>query len=157
VERIDDLPRTAPRRRPHRPSRETAPARPDRPVVEKLSRLFPVVVLVGIAWALGWGTDGSISAHDWLPYALLGSLVLSGALVAGGRVRPSRQCALALGALVAYAGWVALSIAWAPIQSLARDEALLVLLYAMTLAVALLTLRTADDRLYAGGAVALGA
>jgi hypothetical protein len=156
VERIDDVPRTAVRSRSRRPGREALPTQPDRPLAEQFSRLFPVVVMVGIAWALAWQTDGSIAAHDWLPYALLGSLVLSGALLAGGRVRPNRLCGAAL-LIVDYAAFVALSIAWAPIQSLARDEALLVLLYAMTLAVALLTLRTADDRLYAGGVVALGA
>ena len=40
----------------------------------------------------------------------------------------------ALAALVALAGWEAISISWSAVPSLARDEALLTLFYAVVLA-----------------------
>jgi O-antigen ligase/polysaccharide polymerase Wzy-like membrane protein len=135
----------------------SAASQPERPLADQLARLFPVAVVLGIAWVLSWRTLGSIAAHDWLPYALLTAIVLAGALFSGTRARPNRQGVAALGALLGLAAFMALSIAWAPLPSLARDQALLVLLYAVALAVALLTVRTSDDRLFATGAVAFGA
>src|SRR5581483_868685 len=55
-----------------------------------------------------------------------------------------------LGLLAAYAAFCALSLTWAPLPSLARDEALLVLFYVVALAVGLASLRTPDD-LFLGG------
>ena len=58
--------------------------------------------------------------------------------------------------LVAFAVWTAVSAAWSPAPSLARDDGLLALLYAVCLLTALLTLRSAADRLVATVVVVLG-
>jgi O-antigen ligase len=106
-------------------------------------------VVVGVAWALAWATNGSIDAGDWLPYALIVCLVLAAALVSGIAVAPDRLPLLASVLLVGFGLWTAVSIAWSPLPSLARDDALLVLLYAGAFLVPMLTLRTQTERLLA--------
>jgi O-antigen ligase len=92
---------------------------------------------------------GSIAARDWLPYAL-GLLLVAGVLLlAGGAARPPRAALVGVAGLLGLAAWSAASIAWSPSRALARDEALLVLLYATALLLAPLSLRTAADRLHA--------
>ena len=104
---------------------------------------------------LAWREDGSIERANWLGYALLAGLVGAVAVAAGGALGGR----LALGgclALVGLAGWDALSLSWSPAPALARDEALLVLLYALVLATPLVTIRTRADRLLVSGVVAAG-
>jgi O-antigen ligase/polysaccharide polymerase Wzy-like membrane protein len=98
---------------------------------------------------MAWVEHGSIDAGDWLGYAALGALVLAMILFSGAAVRPSRRALIGLGFIIALAGWAALSSLWSPVPSLARDEALLTLFYAIAFAVPLLTLRSAADRLAA--------
>jgi len=126
-------------------------------VAGQLLRVLPVAIVAADVWLLAWRDYGSIDAGDWLPYALLASLVLASSLVAVSIGRPSRLAAAALAALVALAALDALSIAWSPVPSLARDEALLVLFYAAAFAIAGLTVKTAADRAYALSALAAGA
>jgi hypothetical protein len=117
------------------------------------ARVLPTALLAAAAWALAWMATGSTSGPDWLPYAFLGALLLAVVLISGA-VRPTKTELVALGALVALAGWEALSIVWSAVPPLARDEAFLTLFYAVALLVPLLTLRTAADRLLATACVA---
>jgi O-Antigen ligase len=111
--------------------------------------VLPTAVVVGVAWALAWRTNGSIAGSDWLPYALVVAVVLGAALFAGIAVRPGHLPLLAAALLVGFGLWTAVSIAWSPLPSLARDDALLALLYAGAFLTPLLTLRTQADRLLA--------
>src|SRR5881394_2257283 len=121
---------------------------------ETTVRVVPTATLAACAWALTWVATGSIDASDWLPYALFAGLLAAVVLFAAVAPRPAARELVALGALLALAGWVALSLAWSAVPSLARDEALLTLFYAVALIVPLATLRTAADRLYAAACVA---
>jgi hypothetical protein len=112
-------------------------------------RVIPLAALVGSVWAMAWVQHGSIEAGDWLGYAVLGALVLATVLISGSASRPGRGTLLGLGFLVALACWAALSSFWSPVPSLARDEGLLTVFFAIAFAVPLLTLRTAADRLAA--------
>ena len=127
------------------------------------ARVLPTAALAAAAWALAWIATGSTSSADWLPYAFLGALLLAVVLLSGA-ARPDRTELVAVGALVALAGWESVSIAWSAVPPLARDEALLTLFYAIAFVVPLVTLRTAGDRLLAttsvaavAGVLALGA
>jgi hypothetical protein len=115
---------------------------------------LPTAALAAAAWALTWLATGSTRAPDWLPYAFLAALLLAVVLLSGASARPHPRELAALGALAGLAAWEALSISWSAVPSLARDEALLTLVYAIALLVPLLTLRTSADRLLATAAVA---
>src|SRR6266480_1096874 len=121
---------------------------------ETAVRVLPTAALAACAWALTWVDTGSINAADWLPYALFAGLLAAVVLVAGAAPRPRTGELLALGALVGLAGWETLSLTWSAVPSLARDEALLTLFYAVALLVPLATLRSAVERLYASACVA---
>ena len=114
-----------------------------------LVRAVPVAALVGVSWALAWDTSGSIRASDWLPYAVVVTLVLAAVLLAGAAVLPARLPLAAALLLIAFAAWTAASAAWSPVPSLARDDGLLALFYAIAFLTPLVTLRTAADRLVA--------
>jgi hypothetical protein len=118
------------------------------------ARVLPAAALAAAAWALAWVATGSTASPDWLPYAFLAGLLLAVVLATGSAVRPTSRELWAFGALVALAGWEALSISWSAVPDLARDEALLTLFYAISFLLPLLTLRTAGDRLFASAAVA---
>src|SRR5919198_5515530 len=117
-------------------------------------RVLPTAGLAAGAWGLAWLATGSTASPDWLPYAFLAGLLLAVVLVSGAAGRPSARELWALAALVALAGWTAISIAWSAVPHLARDEALMTLFYGLAFLVPLLTLRTAGDRLFASAAVA---
>jgi hypothetical protein len=119
--------------------------------VGTLSRLLPAVLLLGATWLLAWQKGGSIAAADWLPEAILAALLLGTVLVSGAGVRPPGIALGGLAALIALAAWAAISIGWSSSPPGARDEALLTVLYAATLAVALVTLRTLRERTGAVG------
>jgi hypothetical protein len=121
------------------------------------ARVLPAAMLAAAGWALAWLANGSIRGADWLPYAFLAGLLLAVVLASGAPARPDRRELVAFTALVALAGWEALSISWSAVPPLARDEALLTLFYGIVLLVPWLTLRTAADRLLACGAVAFAA
>ena len=122
---------------------------------ETAFRVLPSVLLATTAWALAWLATGSIDAADWLPYAALAALLVLVVVFSGGARRPGRAELGALAALVALAGWEAISISWSAVPSLARDEALLTLFYAAVFLLPLLTLTGPSDRLLASAAVAL--
>ncbi len=109
-----------------------------------------------MALALAWSTSGSINASDWLSYALLVAAVLAVVLVSGHALVPERFPLLAAALLAAFGLWTAISIAWSPLPSNARDDALLCLLYAGAFLVPVLTLKSQADRLLATVVVALG-
>ena len=107
------------------------------------------MVVVGVAWALAWSTNGSIDASDWLPYSIVCAVCLVAVLVSGTAMAPSRRPWIAILLLVLFGVWTAASIAWSPLPSSARDGALLALLYAIAFATPILTLRTHADRMTA--------
>src|SRR5207253_3018983 len=90
-----------------------------------------------------------------LPYAVVLGLVVAAVALSGAALLPGRLAAAAVVSLVALAGWVALSLTWSPLPELARDEALLTALYALTLLAPLLTLGTPAER-RAAAAVVVG-
>ena len=119
-------------------------------------RALPVAVLLIVTWRLSWSEHGSIAAGDWLVYAVLVALVLATVLLSGAAVLPARAALVSLGVLVAFSAWEALSLTWSPVPSLARDEALLTLLYALVLATPLVTLRSDMERMVALGVLVAG-
>lgn len=121
---------------------------------EAALRAVPVAALVAATAGMAWLERGSIAARHWLPYAVAAGIILVG--VAIGARRPTRAAVLALGALLALAGWQALSLVWTPARSLGRDEVLLTLLYAVVFAVAAQSSRSGLDRLLAVALVGLG-
>ena len=118
------------------------------------ARVLPTAALAAAAWALAWLATGSTASPDWLPYAFLAALLLAVVVASGTAARPSARELWALAAIVALAGWAAVSISWSAVPDLARDEALLTLFYGIVFLIPLLTLRTAGDRLFASAAVA---
>lgn len=111
---------------------------------------------MAVSWVLAWDTSGSIDAAHWLGYAVLVTLVLAAVLLSGSAVRPGRLPLVSAGLLVGFSAWTALSAIWSPVPSLARDDGLLALFYAVCLLTPLVTLRAAADRLVATIAVVLG-
>src|SRR5438045_2623115 len=106
------------------------------------ARVLPTAVLAAAVLGLTWLETGSTIGADWLPYAFVAALLLAVVLVSGEPSRLHSRELVALGAIVALAGWEALSISWSAVPPLARDEALLTLFYAIALLLPLLTLRT---------------
>src|SRR5689334_430004 len=118
----------------------------------------PTVVAGLLAAGMAWREGGSILAGDWLPYAILLALLAAVVLGAGIAVTPARIAVLALAGVTGLALWTAVSTAWSPLPSAARDETLLVATYALALAVPLVTLRGRDGRTAAtAGLVAISA
>jgi O-antigen ligase len=111
---------------------------------------------VAVALTTAWVDRGSIAAADWLRYALLAALLIATVLFVGSAKRLPVLPLTAVGALCALALWSGLSAAWSPVPHLARDEALLVSLYAICLATPALTLSTDLERRIALAAVAFG-
>jgi hypothetical protein len=118
---------------------------------------LPVAVVVACAAALAWREHGSIDAGSWLPYSIALALVAATVLFTGVAAKPSRVAAIGIAGLGSLGVWAAFSLLWAPSPSLARDEGLLTLTYALALGIAVLTLWTEDRRLGALGAVAAAA
>jgi O-Antigen ligase/Tetratricopeptide repeat len=109
--------------------------------------LVPVTALAVGVLGLAWRERGSVLAEDWLAYALGAGLLLGTVLASGNALRPARAALAGLTALVGLALWTALSASWSPVPALARDEALLILFYALALSVPLLSLRSKGERL----------
>jgi O-antigen ligase len=119
------------------------------------TRLLPTAVLLAIALVLSWRERGSILGPHWVVYLAVAGLLIASLLAFGGTVRPTPLGAVAIAALVASAAWAAISIAWTPAPAAARDEALLRILYAIALAIPIVTLRRSQDRVAGAAAVAL--
>ncbi len=98
---------------------------------------------------------GSIDAGDWLIYAVFAALLLGVVAATSALSLPSSTALAGLACLVLYAGWQAITIAWSALPSLARDDALLTLFYAVVLALGL-SVRGVFDRGAVVGAVAAG-
>jgi hypothetical protein len=116
-------------------------------------RIVPTAVVSSSAFAMAWRDGGSIAASHWLPYGVLAALVLAVVLLSGAAVRPGRLALAGVAALGAVALWVAVTIAWSPVPTAARDEALLTAFYAVAFALPLVTLRTALERIAATAVV----
>ena len=111
--------------------------------------------MIAGACLLAWVETGSIDAGDWLIYAVFAALLLAVVAATSSLSLPPRAAIVGLACLVAYAGWQAVSIAWSALPSLARDDALLTLFYAVVLALGLCVRGTADRGIVVG-AVAAG-
>ena len=121
------------------------------------ARSLPSLALIAATAVLAWTETGSIEAADWLLYAIFAALLLALVLAAGAAVVPPRAALAGLAALLLLAIWQAISAAWSPLPSLARDDALLTLFYAAAFAVALLTARgRAEGLLVTAGVAAVG-
>jgi hypothetical protein len=96
--------------------------------------------------SLAWNQFGSILARDWLPYAIATALLVAGLLLSARAQRPTASAIAGLVGLLGLAGWDALSLRWSAVPELARDEALLVVFYALMFTVPLLVLRGEGDR-----------
>lgn len=105
------------------------------------------------ATATAWWTGGSIASHSWLPLSLVVAGVLAVAVAAGAVSSPGRRLLASPLLLALLAAWTAVTIAWSPSPSGARDEALLVATYALALLVPLLTGGSETGRLQAIGAI----
>ncbi|TMK90854.1 MAG: hypothetical protein E6G42_09195, partial [Actinobacteria bacterium] len=108
--------------------------------------MLPTAAFAAASALVAWRDYGSIDAADWLPYAVVLGLVVAAVALSGAALLPGRLAAAAVVSLAALAGWVALSLTWSPLPELARDEALLTALYALTLLAPLLTLGTPAER-----------
>ena len=104
-------------------------------------RFVPILLVAAAGGSLAWREYGSIAAPDWLPYAIGCALLLATLLLSGVAVRPATLAVAGLAGLLALATWAAVSLTWSPVPDLARDEALLTALYAVVLAIPLVTLR----------------
>ena len=117
-------------------------------------RFIPILLVAAAGGSLAWREYGSIAAPDWLPYAIGCALPLATLLLSGVAVRPATLAVAGLAGLLALATSAAVSLTWSPVPDLARDEALLTALYAVVLAIPLVTLRTDGERLGATAIVA---
>src|SRR5205085_5564850 len=126
------------------------------PNLRSALRLLPSAVLVVCAGLAAWHDYGSIDAPDWLPYAIVVGLVIAAIALSGAALTPEPLAAAGVLALLALAGWVAVSASWSPAPSLARDEALLTALYALALLLPLITVGSAVERLGAAAVVVAG-
>jgi O-Antigen ligase/Tetratricopeptide repeat len=117
-------------------------------------RSAPTAALCVASLLLAWREQGSIARGDWLPYAVLIPLVVATVLLFSDVTPAASLLLAAVVALVGLSLWSALSIAWSPVPALARDESVLVLLYASALVLPPLTLRWDEERLAAVGLVA---
>lgn len=116
-------------------------------------RALPIAALCVLGVLAAWQAQGSIALRDWAGYAVLGALLLAVVAASGAAARPPRALALGAAGLLALAAWDAASLAWTPLPSLGRDEALLVLLYAIVVLLAAIVLRTPAERLLGAGLV----
>lgn len=108
-------------------------------------RALPTTAVAAVGLVLAW-QQGSLRAPDWLPGAVVVALVLAVSLGSGVGVRIAPAGLAGVAGLVGLALWAALSIAWSPSPSGARDEALLATLYAVSFVVPLVTVRSARER-----------
>lgn len=112
-------------------------------------RVTPIAALVLAAVAMAWREHGSVAAEHWLPYTVVAGLVLAGLIILLDVNRPDPLPMAALGALVGLSFWVALSLTWSPVPSLARDEALLVSVYGFSFAIPVFFLRSSREQVAA--------
>ena len=115
---------------------------------------MPTLAVLLAAGGATWQAHGSTNAVDWLPYGIVTLLVLAVVLVSAP-VRPPSAGLVGVAALAGLACWSFVSHWWSASPALARDEALLTLVYAAALAVPLFSLRTPAGRLAALGLVGL--
>ena len=114
------------------------------------------ILLVAVLAGLAWHEHGSPTAKDWLKYGLLAGIRhrRHPRLEPGDAPRP--PALLALAALGGTAILATISITYTAVPNLARDEALLTVLYAAVFAVPALMLRTREDRIFATAFIVAG-
>jgi hypothetical protein len=90
-----------------------------------------LAVALFVIWA---AEDAGFASTTWYPGGLFLLALLVVALVAYGRLAPSRPALVAIGCLAAFAAWSGLSITWASDQGIAWDGANRTLVYALVYA-----------------------
>jgi O-Antigen ligase len=128
----------------------------DQPAVKSAPRALPALALAGCATAAAWVDRGSILGSAWLHYGVIAGLVLAVVLALGESPSLGRARTAAAAALVGLGCLGIASLGWAPERALARNEALLALLYAAVLLIGWLTLSRDEHRLWASAFVAAG-
>src|SRR5262245_58372115 len=116
-------------------------------------RVAPTAGVLLAAGSVSWRGQGGIARGDWLLVAVLVPLLLATVLLLSD-ITPAVPPLVAAVALGGLSVWTALSIAWSPLPAAARDEALLLTLYASSLAIPALTLKDDRERLIVVGLVA---
>jgi hypothetical protein len=115
-------------------------------VLARVLLVLPVALVALVSCVLAWRERGSFAPGDWMGYGALIALVVAVVLL-GARARgPSTPLLVGVSLLLGLAVWDAISIAWSPVPSAARDEALLVALYALVLVLPSLTLPAGGRR-----------
>jgi O-antigen ligase len=120
-------------------------------------RVAPTAALVLAGVTMAWREHGSVAAEDWLPYGIVAGLVLAALIVSMDVNRPDPLPSTALGALAGLAFWVALSLSWSPVPSLARDEAFLISVYGFSFGIPVLLFEGRRGRVAAVAVVGLAA
>ncbi len=120
-----------------------------------LVRVAPSALLAAAVGSLAWNQHGSIEVGDWALYGALASVLLAAVLLSGWTTAPSVAGTVAVAGLVALGAWDAISVTWSAVPSLARDEALLAVFYALMFAVPMLSVRGEADRRLATAVVVL--
>jgi tetratricopeptide (TPR) repeat protein len=90
-----------------------------------------LAVALFVIWA---AEDAGFASTTWYPGGLFLLALLVVALVAYGRLAPSRPALIAIGSLAAFAAWSGLSITWASDRGIAWDGANRTLVYALVYA-----------------------
>ena len=119
-------------------------------------RVGAVGLLAAAMCSLAWNQFGSVLARDWLSYAIAIALLAAGLLLSGRAQRPAGPALGCVVGLLLLAGWDALSLRWSAVPALARDEALLVIFYALLFIVPILVLRGEGERRLATTLVVAG-
>lgn len=94
-----------------------------------------VIGALAVALFVVWASeDAGFASTTWYPGGLFLLALLVVALVAYGRLAPSRSALVAIGCLAAFAAWSGLSIIWASDRGIAWDGANRTLMYAVVYA-----------------------
>ncbi|MDX6441370.1 MAG: hypothetical protein QOE43_1099 [Gaiellaceae bacterium] len=118
-----------------------------------VARVLPLLALTIALFWLTWQQKGSLAAGDWLPLAIISTLLVAMVAASGAAVRPVRLVLIGAGGLLVFAGWTAASMAWSSSAAGARDEALLVGFYLTALLLPVLVLAGPKERRNALGVV----
>jgi hypothetical protein len=113
--------------------------------MEQVLRALPAAFTVAVAASLAWRENGSVAAADWLPYGIFCAFLLVAVLASVQAVQPGRLALIGLAGLVGLASWTAVSIAWSPLPEDARNDALLVVVYAVAFATAVVSGRRGNS------------
>jgi len=108
--------------------------RPRQRALEAIAAPFVIGALAVALFVIWAAQDAGFAPTTWYPGGLFLLALLVVALVAYGRLAPSRPALVAIGCLAAFAAWSGLSITWASDRGIAWDGANRTLVYAVVYA-----------------------